>query len=47
MKSSVCTILKNEEENISCSIEHLIDWVYEIVIVDNSSSENTKQIALT
>lgn len=47
MKISVCTISKNEQEDLPGFIEHLQDWVFEIIIVDDSSSDDTKNIALS
>ena len=46
-KLSACTISKNEQEDLPGFIEHLINWVDEIVIVDDCSSDKTKEIALS
>ena len=47
MKITICTISKNEQEDLPGFIEHLLDWVHEIVIVDDNSTDNTKEIALS
>lgn len=43
---TACMLAKNEESNISSSINRLKDYVDEIIIVDNASSDNTAQIAV-
>jgi len=41
---SVVIIAKNEEKNIKRSLEHL-DWVDEIIVVDDESTDRTREIA--
>lgn len=41
MKITACSIVKNEEHNISRSIESYADAVDEIIIVDTGSTDNT------
>ncbi len=45
IKISACYIVKNEEKNISRSIESLKNSVDEIIIVDTGSSDKTVEIA--
>ncbi len=45
MKISVCYIVKNEEKNLSLSLETVNDWADELIIVDTGSSDATKRIA--
>jgi len=40
----VCTICKNEEQDLPAFLDHLLPWVDEIVIVDDGSSDNSRQI---
>ncbi len=41
---SVFIIAKNEEERISYSLESVIDWVDEVVVVDSGSTDRTVEI---
>ncbi len=43
---SVVIITKNEEKNIKDCIESVFNWADEIVVVDDNSSDRTKEIAL-
>ncbi len=45
MKISACYIVKNEEKNISKSIESLKDAADEIIVVDTGSEDNTCALA--
>ncbi len=45
MKISLVMITKNEEKNISKSLESVKDLVNEIIIVDSGSTDNTNKIA--
>ena len=45
MKISACYIVKNEEKNLSKSIESLIKSVDELIIVDTGSTDQTIEIA--
>ena len=42
---SACILTRNEEENISKAITSVVDSVDEIVVVDDSSTDNTLKIA--
>jgi len=41
---SVCTICKNEEDDLPAFIDHLLPWVDEIIIVDDGSTDASCQI---
>jgi glycosyltransferase involved in cell wall biosynthesis len=43
----VVAISRNEEKDMSHFLEHLIDWVDEIVIVDDNSRDATREIVLS
>ncbi len=43
---SVAMIVKNEAQDLALCLDTVKDWVDEIVILDSSSSDNTKEIAL-
>lgn len=45
MKISACLITKNEEQNIVRCIESFKESVYEIIVVDTGSTDNTVKIA--
>lgn len=45
-KLGVVAISYNEEEDLPGFIGHLLSWIDEIVIVDNYSSDKTREIAL-
>lgn len=42
---SLCMIVKNEEDVLSCCLNSIKDFVDEIIIVDTGSTDNTKEIA--
>ncbi|MBS3175971.1 glycosyltransferase [Candidatus Woesearchaeota archaeon] len=42
---SLCTIVKNEESEIRSFLEHIHDFVDEIILVDTGSTDKTKKIA--
>ena len=37
----VCTICKNEEQDLPAFISHLLPWVDEIIIVDDGSTDTS------
>ncbi|HAE39533.1 MAG TPA: LPS biosynthesis protein, partial [Candidatus Riflebacteria bacterium] len=41
---STVLITKNEEHNIKDCVDHLIDWVDEIVVFDSHSTDRTVEI---
>ena len=41
---SVCTICKDEEQDLPAFIDHLLPWVDEIIIVDDGSTDASCQI---
>lgn len=43
---SVCIATYNEEQNISRCIQSVYEWVNEIIIVDGTSTDKTREIAL-
>ncbi len=43
----VVSISWNEEDDIREFIEHLVDWVDEVVIIDDGSNDKTAEIALS
>jgi glycosyltransferase involved in cell wall biosynthesis len=45
MKLSALICTKNEEDFIGLCLEHLIPYVDEIILVDNGSTDRTKEIA--
>ena len=40
----VCTICKNEEDDLPAFIDHLLSWVDEIIIVDDGSTDGSCEI---
>ena len=42
---SVVILAKNEEERIQDCIKSVIDWVDEVIVVDDESSDKTREIA--
>lgn len=42
---SVCMAVHNEEERIGSTLERIIDWVDEVVIIDGESTDKTVPIA--
>lgn len=47
MKISTLICAKNEEDFVKLCLEHLEPFVYEIIFVDNGSTDKTKEIAST
>jgi glycosyltransferase involved in cell wall biosynthesis len=41
----VVTISKNEEQDLPFFLQHLVDWVDEIIIIDDNSTDNSMNIA--
>ena len=41
-----CIVAKNEERNIAEAIMSVTNFVDEVVVVDNQSTDNTKEIAV-
>ncbi|MCR4326638.1 MAG: glycosyltransferase family 2 protein [Candidatus Roizmanbacteria bacterium] len=42
---SVCMAVHNEEDRIGSTLEQVIDWVDEVVIIDGESTDKTVQVA--
>ena len=46
LKISACTIVKNEEKNISRWLENVRSFADEVIVVDTGSEDKTKEIAM-